>query len=165
MAAVSIDAPALSAVVIALIGGAACRSGFGGRSSAKTKTRAVVACVIIVVFGFAGFLSGTWGVARLAGSRASQAHADITEGLKGLTAQKADAQDAGVAIVLTERIEEARRLNALSDPQLEDYLWIQQISCDIPQWLKQGGWVLSRNFETKKVEIKQKDRLEGTFLN
>ena len=40
MAAVSIDAPAVSAVVIALIGRAACSSGFGGRSAGRTKTRA-----------------------------------------------------------------------------------------------------------------------------
>lgn len=132
MAAIRIDVPAASAAIIALIGGAACRSGFGGRSADRTKTRAVVACAIIVVFGFAGFIAGTWGVERLTGSRASQAQADLEDGLKELAAQYEDTQDAGAAIVLKQRIEDTRRLHALSDPQIEDYLWIQQARINQP---------------------------------
>ncbi len=37
-----------------------------------------------------------------------------------------------MAILLNQRIEDTRRLRALSDPQLEDYLWIQQAQINQP---------------------------------
>ena len=132
MAAIGVDVPLLPALGIGLVGGAVCRAGFGGRSAHQTKTRAVVACGIIVGLGFAGFFAGTWAVERLTGSRAKQTHADLDDGLQGLAAQYADAQDAGAAVVLKQRMDETRRLRTLSDPQIEDYIWIQRAQINHP---------------------------------
>jgi hypothetical protein len=132
MTAVGFDIPGIAAVLIALIGGAAVRSGFGGRTARQTKGRAVVVCTLIAVLGFAGVTAGSWTVARFTGGRAAQTRKELDEGLRGLRDQYADASDAGVAILLKQRVEEARRLQSLSDAELEDYIWVQQARINQP---------------------------------
>ena len=130
--AVGFDIPGIAAVLIALVGGAAVRSGFGGRTARQTKGRAVVVCSLVAILGFGGVVTGAWTVARFTATRASATRKDLDEGLRGLEDQYADATDAGAAIVLRQRIEETRRLQGLSDPQLEDYLWVQQAHLNQP---------------------------------
>jgi len=118
--AVGFDIPGIAAILIALLGGAAVRSGFGGRTARRTKGRAVIVCSLVAILGFGGVATGAWTVARFTATRASETRKELEEGLRGLEDQYADASDAGAAIVLKQRIEETRRLRALSDAQLED---------------------------------------------
>lgn len=130
--AVGFDIPGIAAILIALLGGAAVRSGFGGRTARQTKGRAIVVCSLVAIVGFAGVVAGSWTVARFTGIRAAETRKELEAGLRGLQDQYADASDAGTAIVLKQRVAEARRLQTLSDPELEDYLWIQQARLNQP---------------------------------
>ena len=130
--AVGFDIPGVAAVLIALLGGAAVRSGFGGRTARQTMGRALAVCTLVAVVGFAGTVVGSWTVARFTGSRAAETRKELEDGLRGLRDQYADASDAGVAIVLKQRVEEARRLQSLSDAELEDYIWVQQAQINQP---------------------------------
>jgi hypothetical protein len=126
MAAVGIDLPGAAALILGLVAGVSCRSGFGGRTARQSAMRAAVVVTLVSVIGFAGLTAGTWAVQRLASVRATQTRKELDDGLHGLMSQAHNAQDAGAAIIVKQRIDETRRLRSLSDAQLEDYLWIQQ---------------------------------------
>lgn len=132
LAALGMDAPAVLAIAIGVVAGATCRSGFGGRTARHSSSRAAAACIIVVLFGFAGFSAGTWVVERLTSARVTQAQKELDAGLQGLSLQYSEVEDAGAAIVLKARIEETRRLRALSSGELEDYLWMQQAQINNP---------------------------------
>jgi hypothetical protein len=130
--ALEISMVGVSAIVMAFMGGAAARGGFGGRSEHQTLVRAAVICILAMSLGFAGQLAGSWTIARLTAPRADQARKDIDEGLFGLGEQYANIDDAGAAVMLKERMEEAEALQRLSDAQLEDYLFVQQAQINQP---------------------------------
>lgn len=132
LGALGIAVPVVSAVLLGLAGGASCRYGFGGRTSRQTRGRAFTAALCCAVFGFSGFFAGAWTVERLTGSRAEQTRSDLDRGLRGLLQQRARTKDAGTAIVLDQRIGEVERLRRRSDPELEDYLWVQEAQFNQP---------------------------------
>lgn len=126
MGATRVAVPLVVGVVLALVGGASCRYGFGGRSAPQTKGRAIVCLSIVVMVGMAGYLTGSWLFERWTGNRAAQMRDDLNHGLRSLTSQHAREGDEGTKIMLEERLNEVHRLQALSDAQLEDYLWVQE---------------------------------------
>ncbi|MHC4136317.1 MAG: TFIIB-type zinc ribbon-containing protein [Planctomycetota bacterium] len=132
LAAVGVIVPGVAAVLMGLVAGASARYGMGGRTTSATMFRTVATVALVVVVGFAAFFSGGWAVERLTGTRAGQAREDLDNGLRGLVRQRAQVQDTGTGLLLDQRIQEAERLKNLSDPQLEDYLWIQQAQLNQP---------------------------------
>ena len=126
LASVRILLPALAAAILGVVAGAACRYGFGGRSSAQTKTRAAAIATLVTLIGMAALLGGGWAIERMTGTRAAQTRDDLELGLRSLTRQRTRGADAGTAIMLDQRIGEVERLRALSDAQIEDYLWTQE---------------------------------------
>jgi hypothetical protein len=132
LAAVGVIVPGVAAVLMGLVAGAAARYGMGGRTTSATMLRTVSTVLLVIVVGFAAFLSGGWAVERLTGTRAAQAREDLDNGLRGLVRQRAQVQDTGTGLLLDQRIQEAEKLKNLSDPQLEDYLWIQQAQLNQP---------------------------------
>jgi hypothetical protein len=132
LAAVGVIVPGVAAILVGFVGGASARYGLGGRTTSATMLRTVATVLLVVVVGFAAFFSGGWAVERLTGSRASQAREDLDNGLRGLVRQRAQVQDTGTGLLLDQRIQEAERIKNLSDPQLEDYLWIQQAQLNQP---------------------------------
>lgn len=132
MTAISVDIPGVAIVLVALIAGGGVRAGFGGRSARQTRLRAALTCAVVVAVGAAGIITGSWGIARFTGSRADQTRTELAEGLKALVQRYEDASDAGVEVLLKDRVEETRRLQRLSDPELEDYLWVQQAQLNQP---------------------------------
>lgn len=132
LGALGVVIPTLGAVVFALAAGASCRYGFGGRSARQTRGRAAFAAAIGVVLGFGGFFAGSWTVERLTGVRAPQARQDLDRGLQSLLQERARTRDAGAAIVLDQRIADVEMLRRRSDPELEDYLWVQEAQLNQP---------------------------------
>ncbi|MHC4225693.1 MAG: TFIIB-type zinc ribbon-containing protein [Planctomycetota bacterium] len=126
LSAVSVTIPGVAMLVLALLGGAACRSGFGGRAASRSKVRALAASVLIAALGMAGLFLGSWGIDRFTGTRADQTHIDLRRGQRELFSQMGNTEDAGLEVVLEQRINEVERLNALSDAEIEDYLWVQE---------------------------------------
>ena len=131
-AAVGVIVPGVAAVLMGLVGGASARYGMGGRTTSATMLRTVATVLLVVVAGFSAFLAGGWGVERLTGTRAGQTREDLDNGLRGLVRQRAQVQDTGTGLLLDQRIQEVERLKNLSDPQLEDYLWVQQAQLNRP---------------------------------
>jgi len=132
MAGINVELPVVVAVLYSLVGGASMRAGFGGRAAPQTKGRVAAAAIVVVLFGVIGATTGAWLVDRFAGERAVQARADLSEGIKGLRAQQDNAKDAGISIVIAQRISEAERLSSLSDAHVEDYLWVQEAQVNQP---------------------------------
>jgi hypothetical protein len=126
LASVRVIVPGVAAAVLGLVAGAACRYGFGGRTSAQTKGRAIVAGALACTVGLLAFVAGGWGVERMTGIRCDKTREDLDEGLRTLTRQRTRAQDPAAAIVLDGRIAETERLRAMGDAQIEDYLWKQE---------------------------------------
>jgi hypothetical protein len=131
-AAVGVIVPGIAAVLMGLVGGASARYGLGGRTTSATMFRTVATVLLVVLIGFAAFLGGGWGVERLTGTRAGQTREDLDNGLRGLVRQRAQVQDTGTGLLLDQRIQEVEQLKNLSDPQLEDYLWVQQAQLNQP---------------------------------
>jgi hypothetical protein len=132
LAAVRVAMPGIAAILLGLVAGASCRYGLGGRTTSRTLLRTVATVGLAMLLGFAGFIGGSWTVERLTGLRADQARQDLDDGLRGLVRQRAQVQDTGVAIMIDQRIQEAEQLKNLSDPQLEDYLWVQEAQLNQP---------------------------------
>jgi hypothetical protein len=132
LGALGVAIPALAAALFALAAGASCRYGFGGRSARHTRGVAAFAAVLCAVLGFAGFFAGSWTVERLTGVRAPQTREDLDKGLQALLQERARTRDAGAAIVLDQRIGEVEMLRRRSDPELEDYLWVQEAQLNQP---------------------------------
>ena len=126
LAAIQVMIPGVAALVVGLAGGAACRYGFGGRATPRTFGRAIVTVALVMALGLVGILAGAWTIERVTGVRAAQTRADLDTGLSGIRRQRAEVEDAGMAIVFDQRISEVERLKTLTDAQLEDYLWVQQ---------------------------------------
>jgi len=132
LAAVGVIVPGVAAVLMGLVGGASTRYGMGGRTTSATMFRTVATVLLVVVVGFSAFIAGGWGVERLTGTRAGQTREDLNNGLRGLVRQRAQVQDTGTGLLLDQRIQDVEQLKILSDPQLEDYLWVQQAQLDHP---------------------------------
>jgi len=126
LGAVSVTIPGVAMLVLGLLGGAACRSGFGGRAASRSKVRAIAASVLIAALGMGGLFLGSWGMDRFTGTRADQTHVDLRRGQSELFDQMGSTEDAGLEVVLEQRINEVERLSALSDAEMEDYLWVQE---------------------------------------
>ncbi len=126
LTAIRFSIPAVMALVLALVAGAMCRYGFGGRCARRTKGRAVVAVSVALVLGFAGTFVGAWVVERYTGDRAEVTRDDLDRGLRALTSEQNRVGDEGTRLLLSSRIREVKRLQGLSDPALEDYLWEQE---------------------------------------
>jgi len=132
LAAVQVTVPAVLGLAVGLIGGLACRSGFGGRVSSQTKGRAILAVVLAMTLGLGGYVTGSWLVDRFTGLRAEQTREDLESGLHSLRRQRTHTDDAGETIVLEKRIGDTKALLDLSDAQLEDYLWVQEAQLNQP---------------------------------
>ena len=132
LTAIDVELPLVAVLLVALVGGAALRSGFGGRAAPQTKGRVAIAAIVVVLFGAIGMTAGSWMLDRFAGQRAEQARADLDEGIKGLKAQRDNVKDAGISLVIAQRISEAERLRSLSDAHIEDYLWAQEAQVSQP---------------------------------
>lgn len=131
-AAVGALVPGIAAVLMGLVAGASVRYGMGGRTTSATMFRTTTTVLLVVMLGFAAFFTGGWAVERLTGSRAAQTREDLDNGLRGLVRQRAQVQDTGTGLLLDQRIQEAERLKNMSDPQLEDYLWVQEAQINQP---------------------------------
>jgi hypothetical protein len=135
LAATGIVIPGVAALLMALVAGAAVRHGMGGRSAARTRGYALFAVVFAVLLGYGGIITGSWLVERFTGTRAAMTRKDLDEGRKQLRKNlaRADrADDVAERTVLETRLRRAERLEALSDAQLEDYLWTQQAQVNQP---------------------------------
>lgn len=132
LASIGVALPAVTTLIFAFVAGVACRSGFSGRAASRSKARAIAVCVVIALFGFAGFFGGSWAVDRFTGDRAAQTRDDLEQGTRLLMAQRASTEDAGLEVVLDQRIAEAERLRTLNNAQIEDYLWVQQAQINQP---------------------------------
>jgi hypothetical protein len=132
LAAVGVIVPGVAALLMGLVSGASVRYGMGGRTTSATMLRTVSTVLLVILVGFASFLTGGWAVERLTGTRAGQTREDLDNGLRGLVRQRAQVQDTGTGLLLDQRIHEAERLKNLSDPQIEDYLWVQQAQLNQP---------------------------------
>lgn len=132
LAAVGVIVPGVATILMGLVAGASVRYGMGGRTTSATMFRTVATVLLVILVGFASFFTGGWAVERLTGTRAAQAREDLDQGLRGLVRQRAQVQDTGTGLLLDQRIHEAERLKNLTDPQLEDYLWIQQAQLSQP---------------------------------
>lgn len=132
LGAIKLILPGALAIVLALVAAPACRYGFGGRAARRSVGRGRITLLIVLAVGVAGYLGGSWAVGRITGTRAERARQDLDTGLKSLLAQAANAHDEGTRIVVEQRIAETRRLQSMSDAQLEDYLWVQQGGIKIP---------------------------------
>jgi hypothetical protein len=131
-AAVGALVPGIAAVLMGLVAGASVRYGMGGRTTSATMFRTTALALLVVLLGFSAFFAGGWAVERLTGTRAAQTREDLDNGLRGLVRQRAQVQDTGTGLLLDQRIHEAERLKNLTDPQLEDYLWVQQAQLNQP---------------------------------
>jgi len=131
-AAVGVIVPGIAAVLMGLVAGASARYGLGGRTTSATMFRTTATVLLVVVIGFAAFFTGGWAVERLTGTRAAQTREDLDNGLRGLVRQRAQVQDTGTGLLLDQRIQETEHLKNLSDPQIEDYLWVQQAQLNQP---------------------------------
>jgi hypothetical protein len=132
LASIGVAVPAVTTVIVAFVAGVACRSGFSGRAASRSKPRAFAVCALIALCGFAGFYVGSWAVDRYTGDRAAQTRDDLEQGIRLLMAQRASTEDAGLEVMLDQRIAEAERLRSLNDAQIEDYLWTQQAQVNQP---------------------------------
>jgi len=135
LAAINIAIPALEGVVIGLACGAGCRYGFAGRSVPQTKMGAASVAVLCTLLGFVAFLSGSWTIDRMTSERAAITRQDLDAGLELLLREREmthKSEKAGERVLLDKRIGETERLRRLSDPQLEDYLWVQQAKLNQP---------------------------------
>jgi hypothetical protein len=131
-AAVSIVIPGLAMLVLAFLGGAACRSGFGGRAASQSKARVVFASVLIAVLALLGLVTGSWGLERFIGTRAEMTKEELYDGERDLREQREAAEDEGMKVVIEHRLDEVHRLLQLSNPQIEDYLWSQEAQINQP---------------------------------
>ncbi|MHC4938032.1 MAG: TFIIB-type zinc ribbon-containing protein [Planctomycetota bacterium] len=135
MAATGMVIPGVAALIMAFAAGAAVRQGMGGRTARRTKGFAVVAVLFAVLVGYAGIISGSWLVERFTGTRAAITRKDIAEGKKELAKNLARAQkvdDVNERTLLETWLRRAERLEAASDAELEDYLWVQQAQLNQP---------------------------------
>jgi len=135
LAAIGLVIPGIATLVMALMAGSAVRYGMGGRSAARTRFLAMIAVVFVVTFGYAGILTGSWMVDRFTGDRASITRNDLKMGREDLMMQLGRAQKVGdvtQSTTLETRLKRVERLEASSDPQLEDYLWTQQAQFNQP---------------------------------
>ena len=134
-AATGIVIPGVAALLMALVAGAAVRHGMGGRTAARTRFYAILAILVAVSVGYGGILTGSWLVERYTGTRAAVTRKDLDEGRKLLAKNLARADkvdDVAERTMLETRLRRAERIEALSDPQLEDYLWTQQAQINQP---------------------------------
>ena len=132
LASLSLSLPILPALVLGWIAGLSCNRAFGGRAAHGTLGRAFVVVLVGVTVGYAGYLTGGWGMERMLGSRVEQTRADLDRGLKSLSRQRSHITDEGTAIVLDERIARVTELHRLSDAAIEDYLWVQEAQINQP---------------------------------
>jgi hypothetical protein len=135
LAALDIAVPALAGIVIGLACGTGCRYGFAGRSVPQTKMAAASVAFLCTLLGFVAFLSGSWTIDRMTSDRATITRQDLDTGLEQLLRERElthKSKEAGERILLDERIGETERLRELSDPQIEDYLWVQQARLNQP---------------------------------
>jgi len=135
LAATGLVIPLVAAIVMGLVSGTAVRFGMGGRSAARTRAFAMLTVLVVVASGFFGLLTGSWLVDRFTGERAEITRKDLKVGREDLTMQLGRAQkigDATRSTTLETRLNRIERLEASSDPQLEDYLWIQQAQINQP---------------------------------
>lgn len=121
--------PGLLAILVGLAAGVATRQGMGGRAAPRSKGLAIAAVVAVVTLGTVGTIAGSWMVERFTGTRASTMRQDLDAGKKELLTQLARAQKVGdvtTATMLDTRVQRVEKLEASSDAQLEDYLWVHE---------------------------------------
>ena len=129
LAATGMIVPGVAAIIMAFGAGAATRQGMGGRAARRTRGFAIGAVIVVVMFGFAGIFTGSWLVERFTGSRASMTRKELDAGKKVLTRNLARANkvdDLAERSVLETRLKRVERLEAATDAQIEDYLWVQE---------------------------------------
>ena len=135
LAATGLTVPGVAAIAMALVAGAAARLGMGGRSAHRTRFYAMLTVVFVVVAGYGGIIGGSWVVERFTGDRADITRRDLEAGHRQLALELARADKAGDATnytLIETRLKQVERLEAASDPQIEDYLWTQQAQINQP---------------------------------
>jgi len=132
LGAIKLVLPGALAILLALVAAPACRYGFGGRAAKRSLGRARITLIAVLTLGMVGYLGGSWMVDRITGTRTARTREDLDRGLASLLAKEAGIRDEGTRIVVQRRIAETRRLQSMSDAQLEDYLWVQQGGIKIP---------------------------------
>ena len=135
LAATGLIVPGVAAIIMAFAAGIATRIGMGGRSAHRTRGYAMVTIAFVVVTGYVGIIGGSWMIERFTGDRAAITRRDLEVGRRDLTLELARANRAGDAAgftLLETRVARVERLEAASDPQIEDYLWTQQAQINQP---------------------------------
>jgi hypothetical protein len=135
LAATGFVIPGVIAILLGLAAGVATRQGLGGRASPRSKSLAIIAVIAIVTLGTAGTIAGSWMVERYTGTRAGAMRKDLDAGKKELLTQLARAQKVGdvtTATMLDTRVQRVEKLEASSNAELEDYLWVHEASFGQP---------------------------------
>lgn len=162
-AAIGLVIPGIAALVMALIAGSAVRFGMGGRSASRTRGFAMTAVAFAVMMGYTGILTGSWLVDRFTGDRALITRNDLKLGSEDLTLQLGRAQkvgDVAKTTTLETRLKRLERLEASTDAQLEDYLWVQQAQINQPfvayaKLRVTDGPVLKLGLDNDAIEVPQ----------
>ncbi|MEE8105768.1 MAG: hypothetical protein V3T86_09565 [Planctomycetota bacterium] len=134
-AALDFAAPAVTGLVLGFAAAAGCRHGFRGRSVPQTRVAATMVAVLCVVLGFTSMIAGGWVFERTTAERVEVTRQDLDMGVEQLVREREmthGTRDKGERILLDQRIGEAERLRGLTDPQIEDYLWVQQAGIGQP---------------------------------
>ena len=126
LSAIGFTIPLAPTLLLGWIAGLSCKRAFGGRAAKGTRGRAFLVVLVSLLFGYVGVLGGSYLVERLVGARVEQTRDDFDRGLKNLTRQRGHVTDEGTSILLDQRIAKVKELQALSSPQVEDYLWVQE---------------------------------------
>ena len=81
LASLSLRLPIVPALVLGWIAGLSCNRAFGGRAAHGTLGRAFAVVLVGVTVGYAGYLTGGWGMERMLASRVEQTRADLDNGV------------------------------------------------------------------------------------
>ncbi|MHC4956178.1 MAG: TFIIB-type zinc ribbon-containing protein [Planctomycetota bacterium] len=135
LAATGLIVPGVAALIMALAAGATMRHGLGGRTATRTKASAMIGLAVVIALGYGSILAGSWLVQRYTGDRSDITRRDLERGRNDLKSQLARAEklgDATSSTLLETRLRRVERLEAASDAEIEDYLWVQEAQINQP---------------------------------